>query len=110
MQTGNLNLRGQGLSDEDFDCVLQTGTWGRPETHRPVFQIFDAGWDARLQPGVVNGRPITDAQWFHANPTTAPNEIATEKSILWLLGPRATPPIQSGMRQVGSHWGKAGTR
>jgi acyl-CoA synthetase (AMP-forming)/AMP-acid ligase II len=100
VQTGNLNLRGQGLSDEDFDCVLQTGTWGRPETHKPVFQIFDAGWDARLQPGVVNGRPITDAQWFHANPTTAPNEIATEKGILWLLGPRATSPIQSGMRQV----------
>ena len=85
VQTNNLNLRGQGFSDDDFDCVLQVGSWGRVETTRPVFQIFSGGWDPKSQPAKVSGRVVEDAGWFHANPASAPNELAGEKSILWLL-------------------------
>ena len=34
VQTNNLNLAGQGIEDADFDCVLQTGSWG-PSRDRP---------------------------------------------------------------------------
>ena len=85
VQTNNLNLRGQGFSDDDFDCVLQVGSWGRVDTARPVFQIFSAGWDPKEQPAKVKGHVIQDIGWFHANPASAPNELAGEKSILWLL-------------------------
>ncbi len=85
----NLNLPGLGLSDADFDCVLQTGSWGRPETQKPVFQIFDAGWDANDKPVTVNAHTINNAQWFHADQASAPNESATSKGVLWLLAASA---------------------
>jgi acyl-CoA synthetase (AMP-forming)/AMP-acid ligase II len=89
IQTSNLNLPGQKIADADFDCVLQTGSWGRPVTAKPVFQLFDAGWDPALQPGVVNGTPITDRQWFHQFPGNVPEELAGPKNVLWPLA-RAT--------------------
>ena len=85
MQTNNLNLHGQGYSDDDFDCVLQLGSWGRVDTAKPVFQIFSGGWDPNLQPATVKDRLISDTGWFHANLPSAPNEMASEKSILWSL-------------------------
>lgn len=106
VQTGNLNLRGQGYTDEDFDCVLQTGTWGRPETSRPVFQLFDAGWDPVLQPADLGGRPVTQAQWFHASPATAPSELAGAKSILWLLSRPATSSAPSPAGPARTPWGR----
>lgn len=29
---------------DEFDCVVQNGSWGQPETDKPVFQIMGAGW------------------------------------------------------------------
>ena len=85
LHTNNLNLPGQGIADADFDCVLQTGSWGRPVTARPVFQLFDAGWDPKLQPGILNGRQVTDPQWFHRIPTRIVEEVTGPKSVLWFL-------------------------
>jgi acyl-CoA synthetase (AMP-forming)/AMP-acid ligase II len=87
-ETSNLNLRGQGYSDDDFDCVLQVGSWGRVETSKPIFQLFSAGWDPTLQSTTIEGKPIVDPGWFHANPETIPNELSGKKSVLWLLGNR----------------------
>jgi acyl-CoA synthetase (AMP-forming)/AMP-acid ligase II len=28
----------------DYECVLQTGSWGRPTTDKPVFPIMKPGW------------------------------------------------------------------
>jgi hypothetical protein len=85
VESTSLNLDAQGHSDDDFDCVLQVGSWGKIHTTKPVFQIFSGGWDPTLQPAFVNGHAITDAGWFHANPAIAPNELSTEKGILWML-------------------------
>ena len=30
---------------EDCDCVVQTGSWGRPVTDKPIFQVMAAGWE-----------------------------------------------------------------
>ena len=32
------------LVPDDCDCVVQTGSWGKPDTDKPVFQIMAAGW------------------------------------------------------------------
>ena len=87
-ETTNLNLRGQGYTDDDFDCVLQIGSWGRVHTSKPVFQLFSAGWDPASVPTEVSGEPITDPGWFHADPASAPSELSDEKSVLWLLNGR----------------------
>jgi len=29
---------------EDCDCVVQAGSWGKPETDKPIFQVMAAGW------------------------------------------------------------------
>jgi hypothetical protein len=29
---------------DEFDCVVQNGSWGEPETSKPVFQVMGAGW------------------------------------------------------------------
>ena len=49
VESTSLNLGGQGYSDDDFDCILQVGSWGKIDTTKPVFQIFSAGWDPALQ-------------------------------------------------------------
>ena len=87
LRTNNLNLAGQGITDADFDCVLQTGSWGRPETARPVYQIFTAGWNPALHPAALDGQPITTAEFFHAPVTAAPSEGLGPKSVLWPLAP-----------------------
>jgi acyl-CoA synthetase (AMP-forming)/AMP-acid ligase II len=84
-ETSNRNLRGQGYTDDDFDCVLQTGSWGPVQTSKPVFQLFSAGWDPASALTEVLGERITDPGWFHADPRSAPNELSQEKSVLWLL-------------------------
>jgi len=89
LRTNNLNLAGQGIVDTDFDCVLQTGSWGRPETSLPVYQLFTAGWNPAEQPVTLNGLPITEAEFFHAPVTAAPSDGVGPKSVLW---PLATPP------------------
>jgi acyl-CoA synthetase (AMP-forming)/AMP-acid ligase II len=30
---------------DDCDCVVQAGSWGKPDTDKPVFQIMAAGWE-----------------------------------------------------------------
>jgi hypothetical protein len=30
--------------DDDCDCVVQAGVWGRPETDKPVFRLISSGW------------------------------------------------------------------
>jgi hypothetical protein len=87
LRTNNLNLAGQGITDADFDCVLQTGSWGRPETTRPVYQIFSAGWNPGEHPAALNGQPITTAEFFHAPVTAAPSDGVGPKSVLWPLAP-----------------------
>ncbi len=79
LRTNNLNLAGQGIVDTDFDCVLQTGSWGRPETSLPVYQLFTAGWNPAEQPATLNGLPITEAEFFHAPVTAAPSDGARPK-------------------------------
>jgi fatty-acyl-CoA synthase len=81
-QVNSLNLSGQGYSDDDFDCVLQVGSWGRVKTSKPVYQIFSAGWEPSSQPATLDGQPITDPGWFHGNYATAPNELSGEKDLL----------------------------
>lgn len=34
----------QTFGADAFDCVLQIGSWGKPETSAPIFQIFFAGY------------------------------------------------------------------
>ena len=29
---------------DDYECVLQTGSWGRPTTEKPIFPLMLAGW------------------------------------------------------------------
>ena len=87
VRTNNLNLAGQGITDADFDCVLQTGSWGRPETNRPIYQLFTAGWNPTEHQVTLNGRPITEAEFFHAPVTAAPSEGLGPKSVLWPLAP-----------------------
>jgi acyl-CoA synthetase (AMP-forming)/AMP-acid ligase II len=29
---------------DDYECVLQTGSWGRPATGKPIFPLMLAGW------------------------------------------------------------------
>jgi len=93
VRTNNLNLAGQGMTDADFDCVLQTGSWGRPETARPVYQIFTAGWNPAEHPAALNGQAITTAEFFHAPVTAAPSEGVGPKSVLWPLAPA---PVETG--------------
>ena len=90
VQTNNLNLSGQGILDADFDCVLQTGSWGRPETSLPVYQLFTAGWNPAEPWATLNGQPITGADFFHAPVTAAPSEGLSAKSVLWPLAPLST--------------------
>ena len=40
----NLEYRSDLTVPDGFECVLQTGSWGRPETNLPIFQIMGAGW------------------------------------------------------------------
>jgi hypothetical protein len=87
LRTNNLNLAGQGIVDADFDCVLQTGSWGRPETKLPVYQLFTAGWNPAEHRATLNGRPITEAEFFHAPVAAAPSEGLGPKSVLWPLSP-----------------------
>jgi hypothetical protein len=96
IDTSNQNLAAQGYSDQDFDCVLQVGSWGRVATARPAFQIFSAGWDPMLGPTHVEGELIEDPGWFHANPASAPNELSERKSVLWMLDQSrpASPPAR----------------
>ena len=57
-----------------FDCVVQTGTTGRPRTAKPVFQIFWAAWgyvDCDL-PTVFDG---LNPHYFHAATDTVVNEL-----------------------------------
>jgi len=89
LRTNNLNLAGQGIVEADFDCVLQTGSWGRPETTLPVYQLFTGGWDPGEQRATLNGHPITEAEFFHAPVAAAPSEGLGPKSVLWPL----TPPL-----------------
>jgi hypothetical protein len=35
--------------DGDYDCVLQTGSFGEPKTDKPVFQLMDAGWSPQAR-------------------------------------------------------------
>ena len=88
IETSNLNLRGQGYSDNDFDCVLQVGSWGRVATNKPVFQLFSAGWDPTLKSTTLEGTPIVDPGWFCASPEAIPNELSGRRSVLWMLGNR----------------------
>ncbi len=39
-----LSYRSDLLVPKDFDCVVQLGSWGRPETDLPIFQAMGAGW------------------------------------------------------------------
>lgn len=32
----------------DYECVLQTGSWGQPQTAKPIFQLMAAGWGEGL--------------------------------------------------------------
>jgi hypothetical protein len=109
VQTNNLNLAGQGIVDADFDCVLQTGSWGRPETSLPIYQLFTAGWDPAEHPVTLNGRPITGADFFHAPVTAAPSEGLSSKSVLWPLAPLPTAMsfTTSFGVQVQPGWGPA---
>ena len=90
LRTNNLNLAGQGIVDADFDCVLQTGSWGRPGDQSPVYQVFTAGWNPAEQPAVLNGHSIIESEFFHAPVTAAPSDGLSPKSVLWPLAP---PPM-----------------
>jgi len=109
VHTNNLNLAGQGIADADFDCVLQTGSWGRPETRLPIYQLFTAGWDPAEHPVTLNGQPIADAGFFHAPVTAAPSDGVNPKSVLWPLAPSPAAmsfTVSFGM-QVQPAWGSA---
>ena len=105
LRTNNLNLAGQGIADADFDCVLQTGSWGRPETHLPVYQLFTAGWNPAEHPATLNGHPITEAEFFHAPATAAPSDGVGPKSVLWPLAP---PPMATSFTASFGILGQAG--
>jgi acyl-CoA synthetase (AMP-forming)/AMP-acid ligase II len=49
----------------DYDCVLQTGSWGRPVTDKPVFPLMIAGWDG---PANVSAQIAAAAPLQSANP------------------------------------------
>lgn len=39
-----------GISEDDFDVVFQLGSWGKPPTAKPVYQVLGGGWtDAALE-------------------------------------------------------------
>jgi acyl-CoA synthetase (AMP-forming)/AMP-acid ligase II len=49
----------------DYECVLQTGSWGRPATDKPVYPLMIAGWEG---PANVPASVAADAPMNSADP------------------------------------------
>ena len=37
-----------GISELDFDVIIQAGSWGRPASSKPIYQIISAGWEDQI--------------------------------------------------------------
>lgn len=60
--------------EDQFDCVAQVGSTGRPNTSKPVFQIFWAAWEYDSAPDKAPYAGL-DSRSFHGAPDDIKNEL-----------------------------------